>query len=116
MPGARDKYFSHLESIVKVLPNKPGVYQFFDDKNKIIYVGKAKDLKKRVSSYFAKINSHSGKVQMLVRKIADIKFIVVSTEQDALLLEKDPAWRRVFEEEKFRIDGVLQSTGRAGKF
>jgi len=89
MSGARDKYFSHLESIVKVLPNKPGVYQFFDDKNKIIYVGKAKDLKKRVSSYFAKINSHSGKVQMLVRKIADIKFIVVSTEQDALLLENN---------------------------
>jgi excinuclease ABC subunit C len=89
MAGARDKYFSHLESIVKVLPNKPGVYQFFDDKNKIIYVGKAKDLKKRVSSYFAKINSHSGKVQMLVRKIADIRFIVVSTEQDALLLENN---------------------------
>ncbi len=89
MPGARDKYFSHLESIVKVLPDKPGVYQFFDDKNRIIYVGKAKDLKKRVSSYFAKINSHSGKVQMLVRKIADIRFIVVSTEQDALLLENN---------------------------
>jgi excinuclease ABC subunit C len=89
MAGAKDKYFSHLESIVKVLPNKPGVYQFFDDKNKIVYVGKAKDLKKRVSSYFAKINSHSGKVQMLVRKIADIRFIVVSTEQDALLLENN---------------------------
>jgi len=89
MAGAKDKYFSHLESIVKVLPGKPGVYQFFDDKNKIIYVGKAKDLKKRVSSYFAKINSHSGKVQMLVRKIADIRFIVVSTEQDALLLENN---------------------------
>ena len=89
MAGAREKYFSHLDSIVKVLPHKPGVYQFFDDKNRIIYVGKAKDLKKRVSSYFSKINSISGKVQMLVRKIADIRYIVVSTEQDALLLENN---------------------------
>jgi excinuclease ABC subunit C len=84
-----NKYFSHLESIVRNLPHKPGVYQYFDDKNKIIYVGKAKNLKKRVSSYFAKINSISGKVQMLVRKIADIKYIVVETEQDALLLENN---------------------------
>ncbi len=89
MSSARSKYFSHLDGIVKTLPHKPGVYQFLDDKNKIIYVGKAKDLRKRVSSYFAKINSVSGKVQMLVRKIADIKFIVVSTEQDALLLENN---------------------------
>ena len=89
MTGAREKYFSHLESIVKNLPHKPGVYQYFDDKNRIIYVGKAKDLKKRVSSYFTKINSISGKVQMLVRKIADIKYIVVETEQDALLLENN---------------------------
>jgi excinuclease ABC subunit C len=74
---------------VRNLPHKPGVYQYFDDKNKIIYVGKAKNLKKRVSSYFAKINSISGKVQMLVRKIADIKYIVVETEQDALLLENN---------------------------
>ncbi len=84
-----DKYFSHLQRIVKTLPHKPGVYQYFDDKNRIIYVGKAKDLKKRVTSYFTKINSISGKVQMLVRKIADIKVIVVETEQDALLLENN---------------------------
>jgi len=89
MPSSRERFFSHLDGIVKVLPHKPGVYQFLDDKNKIIYVGKAKDLRKRVSSYFTKINSVSGKVQMLVRKIADIKFIVVSTEQDALLLENN---------------------------
>jgi excinuclease ABC subunit C len=84
-----NKYFSQLEPIVKNLPHKPGVYQYFDEKGKIIYVGKAKDLRKRVSSYFAKINSISGKVQMLVRKIADIKYIVVETEQDALLLENN---------------------------
>ena len=84
-----NKYFSHLEPVVKNLPHKPGVYQYFDDKGKIIYVGKAKDLKKRVSSYFSKINSISGKVQMLVRKIAEIRYIVVETEQDALLLENN---------------------------
>ena len=84
-----NKYFAHLQPIVRNLPAKPGVYQYFDDKNRIIYVGKAKDLKKRVSSYFSKINSISGKVQMLVRKIADIKYIVVETEQDALLLENN---------------------------
>jgi excinuclease ABC subunit C len=89
MANSLNKYFSHLESIVKNLPHKPGVYQYFDANNKIIYVGKAKNLKKRVSSYFARINSISGKVQMLVRKIADIKYIVVETEQDALLLENN---------------------------
>jgi len=89
MANSLNKYFSQLESIVKNLPQKPGVYQFFDDKNKIIYVGKAKNLKKRVSSYFAKINSISGKVQMLVRKIAEIRYIVVDSEQDAFLLENN---------------------------
>jgi excinuclease ABC subunit C len=89
MPKSLEKYFSHLEPIVKTLPQKPGVYQYFDDKNRIIYIGKAKNLKKRVSSYFSKITSVSGKVQMLVRKIADIKYIVVDSEQDAFLLENN---------------------------
>jgi excinuclease ABC subunit C len=89
MAKSLNKYFSHLETIFRHLPHNPGVYQFLDDKNKIIYIGKAKNLKKRVNSYFAKINSISGKVQMLVRKIADIKFIVVDSEQDALLLENN---------------------------
>jgi excinuclease ABC subunit C len=89
MTHALNKYFSHLEGIVKNLPHKPGVYQYFDEKNRIIYVGKAKDLKKRVSSYFSKITSISGKVQMLVRRIADIRYIVVDTEQDAFLLENN---------------------------
>lgn len=77
-----------LNSLVKVLPNKPGVYQFFDEKGIIIYVGKAKELKKRVSSYFNKI-SESAKTRILVRKICDIKHIVVETETDALLLENN---------------------------
>lgn len=89
MTSNSNKYFSQLQGIVKILPHKPGVYQYFDEKNRIIYVGKAKDLKKRVTSYFSKINSISGKVQMLVRRIADIKVIVVETEQDALLLENN---------------------------
>jgi len=89
MSNSLNKYFSHLESIVKHLPHKPGVYQYFDEKNRIIYIGKAKDLRKRVSSYFNKINAISGKVQMLVRKIADIRYIVVDSEQDAFLLENN---------------------------
>jgi excinuclease ABC subunit C len=89
MSGSLNKYFSHLETIVRNLPQKPGVYQYFDDKNRIIYIGKAKNLKKRVNSYFSKINSISGKVQMLVRKIADIRYIIVDTEQDAFLLENN---------------------------
>lgn len=89
MSGSLNKYFSHIETIVRNLPQKPGVYQYFDDKNRIIYIGKAKNLKKRVSSYFSKINSISGKVQMLIRKIADIRYIVVDTEQDAFLLENN---------------------------
>jgi excinuclease ABC subunit C len=78
----------YLSAQVKVLPNKPGVYQFFDDAGVIIYVGKAKDLKKRVSSYFNK-NIDSAKTRILIRKIEDIKHIVVETETDALLLENN---------------------------
>ena len=89
MTGSLNKYFSHLEVIVRNLPQRPGVYQFIDDKNRVIYVGKAKNLKKRVSSYFAKIHSVSGKVQMMVRRIADIWTIVVDSEQDAFLLENN---------------------------
>ena len=89
MAGSVNKYFSHLEGIIRSLPHKHGVYQFFDDKNRIIYIGKAKDLKKRVGSYFVKINAISGKVQMLVRRITDIRYIVVDTEQDAFLLENN---------------------------
>lgn len=77
-----------LHPIIQSLPNKPGVYQFFDKKGDIIYIGKAKNLKKRVSSYFNK-NHDSGKTRVLVRKIADIQTIIVDTEFDALLLENN---------------------------
>ena len=69
------------------LPHSPGIYQYIDRNNKVIYVGKAKDLKKRVSSYFVESREHSAKVIVMVRQIVDIKHIVVDTEQDALLLE-----------------------------
>lgn len=78
----------HLRKIVNSLPNRPGIYQYFDEKGDIIYVGKAKDLKKRVSSYFNKTHE-PGKTRVLVRKIKDIKYTVVHSEEDALLLENN---------------------------
>lgn len=77
---------SSLELQIKVLPNVPGVYQYFDKDDQILYIGKAKDLKKRVSSYFNKKHD-SSRLKILVRKIATLKHIVVNTESDALLLE-----------------------------
>ncbi|MEL6918571.1 MAG: GIY-YIG nuclease family protein, partial [Bacteroidota bacterium] len=77
-----------IEIQLSTLPNNPGVYQFYDSDNKILYVGKAKNLKKRVSSYFTK-NHEYGKTRVLVRKIRNIKHIVVPTESDALLLENN---------------------------
>jgi len=71
---------------VKVLPNSPGVYQYYDKDEVILYVGKAKNIKKRVNSYFTK-NHENGKTRILVKKIASVKHIVVETESDALLLE-----------------------------
>ena len=78
----------YIKSLVSVLPDKPGIYQYFDQSGKIIYVGKAKNLKKRVSSYFNK-NQQNRKTDLLVRSIADIRHMVVETEQDALLLENN---------------------------
>lgn len=79
---------SSLDIQLKTLPSEPGVYQFYDASDTIIYVGKAKNLKKRVSSYFNK-NHDSGKTKVLVKKIVSIKHIVVPTETDALLLENN---------------------------
>ena len=79
----------HLQTLLKSLPEKPGVYQYFDAEGKILYVGKAKSLKKRVYSYFSKDHYDSGKTRVLVSKIVDIRTIVVDTELDALLLENN---------------------------
>ncbi|RNC92445.1 MAG: excinuclease ABC subunit UvrC [Allomuricauda sp.] len=77
-----------LEVQVNSLPNNPGVYQFYDKEGKILYVGKAKNLKKRVASYFSKKHEY-GKTRVMVKKIKAIKHIVVNTESDALLLENN---------------------------
>jgi len=77
----------HIKSIIKALPEKAGVYQFFDENGSILYVGKAKVLKNRVTSYFNKIKHDSIKTKLMVKKIRDIKYSVVETESDALLLE-----------------------------
>lgn len=73
---------------VTTLPSSPGVYQFFDKDGKMLYVGKAKNLKKRVASYFTKTHAY-GKTRVMVRKIREIRHIVVPTESDALLLENN---------------------------
>lgn len=77
-----------IEVQLSTLPTTPGVYQFYDQEDRILYVGKAKNLKKRVSSYFNKKHDH-GKTRVLVKKIRSIKHIVVPTESDALLLENN---------------------------
>lgn len=78
----------YLRGIVLNLPESPGIYQYLNDEGTIIYVGKAKNLKRRVSSYFNR-EHESGKTRALVSKIADIRYIVVKTEEDALLLENN---------------------------
>ncbi|MFI5218058.1 MAG: excinuclease ABC subunit UvrC [Bacteroidia bacterium] len=79
---------NYIQAIVAGLPENPGVYQYYDSENRLLYVGKAKNLKKRVSSYFTKTHD-SNKTNIMVKQIADIKFIVVETEYDALLLENN---------------------------
>ena len=78
-----------VDTQLKSLPEDPGVYQFYDSKGDIIYIGKAKNLKKRVSSYFGKTKYDSFKVKVLVDRIVDLKWIIVGSESDALLLENN---------------------------
>lgn len=82
------KIAEYLKGIIDNLPESPGCYQYLNDEKTIIYVGKAKNLKRRVSSYFHKENQPI-KTRMLVKNIRDIRYIVVSTEEDALLLENN---------------------------
>ncbi len=77
------------KEIIDLLPRSPGVYRFYNGEGKIIYVGKAKNLKSRVSSYFSAPDKLNSKTQVLVGKIADVKYTVVNSEQDALLLENN---------------------------
>lgn len=78
-----------LSAKISAIPKKPGVYQFYDADGKLLYIGKAVSLRSRVSSYFNKNGGHSGKTRVMVKKIADIRFIVVDNEYDALLLENN---------------------------
>ncbi len=81
-------FSEHIRSLIKTLPDGPGVYQYFDTDKNLLYVGKAKNLKKRVSSYFNKEHD-SSRLRIMVRKIADIKTVKVESELDALLLENN---------------------------
>lgn len=76
----------HLKDIIKNLPKQPGVYRYYDKDGKLLYIGKAKNLKNRVTSYFIN-KDHSFRIQLMVRKIFNIEYSIVSTERDALLLE-----------------------------
>lgn len=78
----------YIQSIIKSLPETPGVYQYYDKENNLLYVGKAKNLKKRVTSYFTKDHDNA-RLRLLVKKINDIKTVKVNTELDALLLENN---------------------------
>lgn len=84
-----EKHKEKFKSILSVLPDSPGVYQFFNSSGEIIYVGKAKNLKKRVSSYFTKDHYENNKLKVLIGKIDRIEYIVVQTESDAFLLENN---------------------------
>ena len=87
--SSEDKIQQGVREKVALLPDNPGVYQFLNAEGIIIYVGKAKNLKRRVSSYFVSRADHSRKVQVMVRQIADLRHIVVGSEADALLLENN---------------------------
>lgn len=87
MSEAEKSYIETLKDKVAALPHEPGVYQFFDKSGRLIYVGKAKNLRKRVSSYFNRDRYDSGKTALLVRTVVNVRHIIVNNEYDALLLE-----------------------------
>ncbi len=83
-----ETFSEHIQSILKTLPDNPGVYRYYDVDNNLLYVGKAKNLKKRVTSYFTKEHD-TYRLRIMVKKIMDIKTIIVDTEMDALILENN---------------------------
>ncbi|KPK86957.1 MAG: excinuclease ABC subunit C [Bacteroides sp. SM23_62_1] len=82
-------HIDYLKSLIEVIPDKPGIYQFISNQGEILYVGKARNLKKRVSSYFTRNKPENNKLRILIKKTAEIKHFVVSDESDALLLENN---------------------------
>ena len=83
-----EHFSEHIQSILKTLPESPGVYRYYDESNNLLYVGKAKNLKKRVSSYFSKEHD-TFRLRLMVKKIVDIVTVKVDTEMDALILENN---------------------------
>ena len=83
------KISDDLSAKVKAAPKKPGIYQYYDKGDKLLYVGKAKNLKNRVASYFVDDQGKSGRIRLLVSKIRDVKYILTDSEMDALLLENN---------------------------
>ena len=81
-----EHFSDHIQSILKTLPESPGVYRYYDMDNNLLYVGKAKNLKKRVSSYFTKEHD-TFRLRLMVKKIVDIQTVKVDTEMDALILD-----------------------------
>jgi excinuclease ABC subunit C len=92
-----------IQEILKALPETPGVYRFYDEKQSLLYVGKAKNLKHRVSSYFHKQHHDSGRIRLMVKLVRDIQIMVVETELDALLLENN-----LIKEQKPRFNVMLR--------
>lgn len=84
-----NKHIDRIALRLKTIPETPGVYQYLDESGKVIYVGKARNLQRRVSSYFNRYDDHTSKIKMLVRHIYDLRITVVATEVDALLLENN---------------------------
>ncbi|NNE35679.1 MAG: GIY-YIG nuclease family protein, partial [Rhodothermales bacterium] len=80
---------SNLQSKLSLLPTRPGVYQHKDDAGKVLYVGKAKNLRSRVRSYFQESRPRDGRLAIMIRKIADVEVIVTDTEAEALILENN---------------------------
>ena len=106
MPKHRKSH--ELEEKIAILPTTPGVYMYFDDEGTVIYIGKAKNLKRRVSSYFNRTHDNI-RTMLLVRNIADMRYIVVPTEEDALNLENSlikeyqPHYNVLLKDDIFRV-------------
>ena len=81
------EHSEQVQQQLRLLPDDPGVYQYFDDRGKLLYIGKAKNLKKRVKSYFMAGRGHSYRIDTMVRQIADIRLAITHTEEEALTLE-----------------------------
>jgi excinuclease ABC subunit C len=85
--------FTHLKDVIKSLPDSPGVYKYLDEQEQIIYIGKAKSLKKRVSSYFANKHYDNKKTAILVSRIASIQYTLVETEMGCINQNTRERWQ-----------------------